>query len=141
MSRQRKTVTVPKSYKLVSILILLLMAPASQAKKREASDFTLQAHITAQGKTTSPGMALPPACATCGSVISRRHEHTVSVEILSFPQSAEAKEYETIGDGNSKQLTLGSTYPATLDNMTMLILLPDGKIAKLKVQSVRLKGH
>ncbi len=85
-------------------------------------------------------MALPPACATCGSVITRRRENTVSVEILAFPQSREAKDYETIGDGNSKELTLGSTYPATFDKMNMLILLPNGKIAKLKVQSVRLKG-
>jgi hypothetical protein len=129
-----------KSLKLVSIVALLLMTPQSQAKKRDPSDFTLKARITGQGKTTSPGIALPPACTTCGSVITRRHENTVSVEILSFPQSGEAKDYETIGDSNSKQLTLGATYPATFEKMNMLILLPDGKVAKLKVQSVRLKA-
>jgi hypothetical protein len=129
-----------KSYEL-ALLLLLLIASASPAKKHDASEFTLKAEIIAQGKATSPGMVLPPACPTCGSVITRRHEHTVFVEILSFPQSSEAKQYETIGDRKSGELTIGSTYPATFDGMTMLLLLPDGKVSKLKVQTVRLKGH
>lgn len=129
-----------KSLKVVSIVALLLMALQSKAKKLDPSDFTLKARITGQGKTSSPGIALPPACATCGSVITRRHENTVSVEILSFPQSGEAKDYETVGDNSSKQLMLGATYPATFEKMNILILLPDGKVAKLKVQSVRLKA-